>query len=176
MTAVLTDGIQERFDADNLDPAKYSIHIHYLIEFQKKIGWLNLFKGLWSKRWLSIHEEYCENNNIPQNRLWTIGVTSLCWTMWLKLWKKRNWYHHGVEQYTKLQKRRQKLEYQLKYLYDKKSKTLAMDQDIFRDSVEEHLVESTFRIKMWISINKPLISLSMKEKKKKEKSKNVRFF
>ena len=81
-----------------------------------------------------------------------------------------------MEQEDKLKRKREKLEYQLRNLYDKRSKTLAMDQDIFRESVEEHLEESTTRIQNWIAISKPLISLSMKEKRNKEKSKDISKF
>ena len=149
------------------------MHLHFLIESQNDIGWLNLFKGLWSKQWMSAHEDYCENNKIAHNKLWTIGVTSLCWTMWLKLWKIRSSYHHGVEQEEKIKRKREKVVYQLRNLYDKKSRILAMDQDIFRASIEEHLEESTTRIQNWIAINKPVISLSMKKKRKKDKSKDI---
>ena len=153
MTDVLTDGLQAGFDDEELDPAEYSMHLYFLIVSQNNIGWLNLFKGLWSKQCLTAHEEYCKCNEIPKKNLWTIGVTSLCWTMWMQLWKIRNGHHHGVEQDDKSRRTREKLCYQLKDLYDKKPKTLAMDQDIFTDSVETHLDKSTFRIKTWIATN-----------------------
>ena len=49
-----------------------------------------------------------------------------------------------------------------------------MDQDIYRNSLEEHLTESTFKIKTWVTMNAPLIRLSMKEKREKEKSYDIR--
>ena len=94
--------------------------------------------------------------------------------MWLKLWEIRNGHHHGVEQEEKVRRNREKLVYQLRDLYDKKSKTLAMDQDIYRTSLTEHLKESTFKRKSWIAVNKPLIRLSMQEKREKEKSHDIR--
>ena len=58
--------------------------------------------------------------------------------------------------------------------YEKKAKTLAMDQDIYDSSLNEHLQESTFRIKSWITVNKLLIRLSMKEKREKNESHNIK--
>ena len=135
---------------------------------------MNLFKGLWSKQWLSAHATYCEENKLPHAENWTVGVTHLCWTMWLKLWGIRNGHHHGIEQDDKTRRNREKWIYKLKDLYHKKSKTLAMDQDIYRNSLEEHLTESTFKIKTWVTMNAPLIRLSMKEKREKEKSYDIR--
>ena len=46
---------------------------------------------------------------------------------------------------------------------------MAQDQDIYRSSLEEHLKESTFKIRTWVTMNTPLIRLSMQEKREKEK-------
>ena len=59
--------------------------------------------------------------------------------------------------------------YKLKDLYTKKTKTLAQDGDICRSSLEDHMKESTFKIKMWVILNGPLILQSMKERKEKKK-------
>ena len=82
MKEALTDGIKSGFNDEEMDSADYAIELHYLIQSQNDIGWLNLFKGLWSKQWLTAHEEYCENMKLPHSENWTISVTHLCWTMW----------------------------------------------------------------------------------------------
>ena len=60
MIAVLTEDIKAGFQQEEeINPANYSLELHFLIQSQSDIGWLNLFKGLWSKQWLSAHEDYC---------------------------------------------------------------------------------------------------------------------
>ena len=125
---------------------------------------------------MTAHAEHCETNKLPHSDNWTIGVTHLCWTMWMKLWEIRNGHHHGIEQEDKLKRNREKWIYQLKDMYNKKSKMLAKDKDIFRESLEEHLQESTFKIKTWVILNKPLVTQSIKEKREVEKSQDIRKF
>ena len=106
-----------------------------------------MFKGLWPKQWLLVPTDYCVKQKIPHSENWTIAITHLCWTMRLKLWEIRNGHHHGIEQEDKIKRNREKWIYNLKDFYNKQSKTLAKDRDIFRNLLEDHVEESTFKIK-----------------------------
>ena len=68
------------------------------------------------------------------------------------------------------------MDIQIEAFIQQKGKILAKDIDIYRNSLEDHLQESTFKIKTWVILNTPLITQSIKEKKKKEKSYDIRKF
>ena len=104
---VLTQGLEAGFQLETMDPTKYDLDLHFLIESQNEIGWLNLFKGIWSKQWIIMQNKWYTQNKMSESEIWPIGITSLCWSMWIQLWELRNGHHHGIEMEDRIRRNRE---------------------------------------------------------------------
>ena len=59
------------------------------VDEQNKIGWYNFTKGIWSKRWRSIQEEYEERQGIKKNN-WAIKIMNWWIQTGYDAWMERN--------------------------------------------------------------------------------------
>ena len=79
------------------------------------------------------------------------------------LWKTRNKARHGHTQQLSRQLTREQLQRELSAIYEKRHLLSISDQDIFHDSVHQHMDASTAQTRNWLSCYRPLITKSIIE-------------
>jgi hypothetical protein len=104
---------------------------HAIAASQKRIGWMTIFRGFWSRKWLDAHITYVnavllrdpkdqEQRTKHQDR-WLNKVSSFVMRQCHQLWLMRNNERHGVSPAEKAAALRTMAERELAHLYDRRA-------------------------------------------------------
>jgi hypothetical protein len=137
---------------------------------QKRIGWMTIFRGFWSQKWLDAHIAHVkavplqdpkahEQRNKHQDR-WLNQVSSFVMQQCHKLWLLRNNERHGVTPVEKAAALRTTVERELALLYSRRDDCEPHHRHLFFPSIAEHQRQALNEIRNWISMHTSIIRFS----------------
>ena len=161
---ILRDGVS-RYHHQLPPPqvTQYPQRYQHVITTQNKIGWDQVYRGRWSKTWISAQEAYQRRTSKNANStLWMLGLGRLLIDQWLLVWHLRNEQRHGTDQLRHSQLQAQILHSQMRELYSYRHKVLPCDQHIFQESLESHIFNSSLdALESWIQTYQAAIQASL---------------
>lgn len=104
------------------------------------------------------------------NTPWTSQMITHLWTKWHDLWLLRNATNYGKDTTERLLIRKTFLMNEIDRLYKYKEDVCHEDRDIFRDTALQHQQEPLGTIAVWIKVFEPVIRLSRKQLKERNKA------
>jgi hypothetical protein len=143
---------------------------HEIAVSQNQIGWMSLFWGFWSHKWLDAHLAHVravplqdpkdqETRQKHQDR-WLNTVTRFVMRKCHQLWKLRNNEHHGVTPGEKAAALRITAERELAKLYDRREDCEPCHRRLFFPTLVEHNHQTLSEIRHWISMHSSIIRIS----------------
>ena len=138
-------------------------HYGYLITQQTSIGWDHFIRGKIGKAWGPKQHEYAKRYGlVDASKHWQTALVRHLATASFRLWEIRNGCRHGIDAASTQQAKKEQTHREIRCLYHLKGDVLPQDRNLFRDTVETHLNESTSQLRSWITHNGKLIVHSVK--------------
>jgi hypothetical protein len=124
---------------------------------QNRIGWMTIFRGFWSHKWLDVHiahvqavplrdQQDQEKRQKHQDR-WLTTVSRFVMRQCHQLWKLRNNERHGVTPVEKSAALRITAERELAKLYDRHDYCEPRHRDLFFSTLVEHTRQNLLEIR-----------------------------
>jgi hypothetical protein len=144
---------------------------HEIAVSQNWIGWMSLFRGFWSHKWLlDAHLAHVravplqdpkdqETRQKHQDR-WLNTVARFVMRKCHQFWKLRNNERHGVTPDEKVVALRITAERELAKLYDRREDCEPHHSRLFFPTLEEHNRQTLSEIRNWISMHSSIIRIS----------------
>lgn len=123
LEAIISDGLLRVHN--NIAPTvpcdHYTLRYHQLIASQNQIGWIQLYRGKWSKEWAIAHANYarhCEwDSENSDGSAWVQNCGHYLLERWKVLWALRNTERHGKDEQEKKNNLQNSLLPQLEHYY-----------------------------------------------------------
>jgi hypothetical protein len=136
---------------------------HEITVSQNRIGWMTIFRGFWSQKWLDAHIAHVqavplrdpkdqETRQKHQDR-WLTKVSSFVMRQCHKLWLLRNSERHGVTPAEKAAALRTTAEHELAQLYDRRDDCEHRHRQLFFPTLVHEIWN-------WISMHSLIIRIS----------------
>jgi hypothetical protein len=143
---------------------------HEIAASQNRIGWMSLFRGFWSNKWLQAYLAHVravplqdpkdqETRQKHQDR-WLNTVARFVMRKCHHLWKLRNDEHHGVTPGEIATAFRTTAERELAKLYDRREDCKPRHRSLFFSTLEDHKRQTLSEIRNWISMHSSIIRSS----------------
>jgi hypothetical protein len=143
---------------------------HEIAACQNRIGWMSLFRGFWSNKWLEAHLVHVsavplqdpkdqETHQKHQDR-WIKTVARFVMRKCHQLWKLRKDERHGVTPGEKVTALRTTAERELAKLYDQRDECEPRHRSLFVPTLEDHNRQTLSEIRNWISMHSSIIRIS----------------
>jgi hypothetical protein len=143
---------------------------HEIAQSQQRIGWMPIFRGFWSHKWLDAHISHVnsaslrdpkdqEQRSKHQDR-WLNKVSSFVMRQCHQLWLLRNIERHGVTPAEKAAALRTTAERELAQLYDRCADCEPRQRLLFCTTLAEHQCHNLTDIRNWISMHSSIIRIS----------------
>jgi hypothetical protein len=173
LTKLLIQGIKS-FLFDSTFPAyedDVSPSLRLLAEEQRVIGWHQLIRGYWLKRWEQQQQTYRDPNSEdhddqPYSPRWVLStIQRHIWIEVQKLWTIRNEDRHGKEELMMVERQCDQFRRETEWLYGMKEQCLPGHRStIFHPSLQAHVTtENTIHgLGAWLRLNKKTILASVK--------------
>jgi hypothetical protein len=137
---------------------------------QNRIGWMALFRGFWSHKWLDAHLAHVrevslrdptaqEKRSKHQDR-WLNTVSRFVMRKCHQLWKLRKNERHGVTPAEKAATLRVTAERELAAIYARRDDCEPRHRNLFLPTLVEHNRPTLSEIRNWISMHSLIIRIS----------------
>jgi endonuclease/exonuclease/phosphatase family metal-dependent hydrolase len=141
-----------------------------LICQQTALGWDHFIRGKLSKEWTKVQYQFAKRYGlVKESEGWVTALIKFMATASFQLWELRNKCRHGHDTATRQQSLHEQTHREIRCLYQMHPYVLPQDRDIFRTSVDEHLLETVPQLRNWITHNRKLIMHSVKVAKEQIK-------
>jgi hypothetical protein len=143
---------------------------HVSAASQKRIGWMTIFRGFWSRKWLNAHITY--GNAVPlrdpedqeqrtkHKDRWLNKVSSFIMRQCHQLWLMCNNERHGVTPAEKAAALRTTAERELTYLFERRADCKPRHRFLFCTTLAEHKRHTITEIRNWLSMHSSIIRIS----------------
>ena len=155
--------------------ADYPRALSRLIQSQTRIGWRQLFNGMFSREW-SAHQDthlFLSRDSLPPTArkltgdVWQAKLISFLWDRWYQLWLIRNGALRGQDDATRQLADQRDIRRQLGAIYDQKHLMEPNVQELLCQDIQTHLQRPAWVTKNWLAIHVPLVQDSMRRVKTK---------
>jgi hypothetical protein len=143
---------------------------HKIAASQTRIGWMAIFRGFWSQKWLEAHiahvlavrlwDQTDQAKRQKHQDRWLNKVSSFVMRQCHKLWQQRNNDRHGVTLAEKSAALRATAERELDQLYNQRDDCEPRHRQLFLPSLVQHQRQSLSEIRNWISMHSSIIDIS----------------
>ena len=124
---------------------------------QAKIGWTQLLKGRFSKRWNS-HPNIQPGQARQYQGKWTTNVIDFIFAQWWELWESRNQDRHGRDLTTRMQADARQADRELAMLYDTYEAIAPQHLAwLFNIPLDARRQWPTTAIRQWLNTWKPIL-------------------
>lgn len=163
---ILLDGITQWLEHSTLDPNNCPYPFQQLVRQQNKIGWIQLFRGRFSREWARHQQEHLtDTKQLTKKRtghLWTVNIITKLWTEWYTIWETRNAVVHGHNASTQQTIRREQAIQEITLIYSKREHYLPANREHLFTTLEEHIRGSTSKLVNWLNTFRALFRWSIK--------------
>jgi hypothetical protein len=143
---------------------------HAIAVSQNRIGWMTLFRGFWSQKWLDAHLAYVQavplrdpkdqaKRQKHQDR-WLTSVSRFVMRKCHLLWKLRNNERHGVTPAEKSAALQIMAESELATLYARREDCDPCHRNLFFPTLVAHNRQNLHEIRNWISMHSSILRIS----------------
>jgi hypothetical protein len=143
---------------------------HEIAKSQNRIGWMTIFRGFWSQKWLDAHiahvkavplrDPKAHNQRQKHQDRWLNQVSSFVMRQCHELWLLRNTERHGLTPVEKAAALRTTAERELAILYSCCDDCKPRHRHLFFPTLVEHNRQTLTEIRNWISMHKSIIRIS----------------
>ena len=165
LEAIISDGLLRVHN--NLAPSvpceNYHPSYHQLIESQNQIGWIQIYRGKWSREWVKAHEKYARHrewdSEDSDGPAWVHKCGNFLLERWKVLWTLRNTERHGKDEKEKQTNLQNLLLPQLEHYYRLAQRVIPVDKALlfpYQDATT-HLdqTQNLEQLQEWILDNLP---------------------
>jgi hypothetical protein len=141
-----------------------------IIKIQTAIGWMQIFRGLWSNSWLAAHQALIllhpgrtptvQAKCLKHQDQWLASVASFVMRQAHQLWILRNNERHGVTPAEKASRLRITIERELEEIYATRMPCQLQHHTLFMDDIALHKTKPLLEIRNWISMYSVIIKIS----------------
>jgi exonuclease III len=163
------------FDTNQDPSTTFTYPYSYLKQSQTAIGWDQMLYGRFSIEWKRLQLRFLKSTGIQHPHAkadkWQRDLIIFIFQEFHLLWEMRNQDKHGPDQSQKAILLKERARRELTELYTYRNQILPGHQKIYRESLDNHLQESTRSILNWITTYTPVIASS----RKKAKARSISF-
>ena len=128
------------------------------------IGWDQFFRGKVAIDWNHLQHRYaCRHSKVQQSKNWLTWLIRYMSSQFHTLWISRNKDRHGHDSKSQYQLKLEQARREVAALYALRDQVLPQDHELFCASLESHLTQPLSQLHGWLTLNKPLIQMSVRQ-------------